>query len=81
MAYTQDNSFIAVNTPLGKDVLLLTGFNGTEGLSRPFNFELDMLSEDPDIPFADIIGKNVTVSILLPDGEKRFFNGIISRFS
>jgi len=81
VAYTQDNSLIAVNTPLGKDVLLLTGFNGTEGLSRPFDFELDMLSENPNIPFADIIGKNVTISILLPDGGKRFFNGIISRFS
>ncbi|MBM4330022.1 MAG: type VI secretion system tip protein VgrG [Deltaproteobacteria bacterium] len=81
MAYTQDNSLIAVNTPLGKDVLLLTGFNGTEGLSRLFSFELDMLSENPDIPFADIIGKNVTVSILLADGEKRFFNGLISHFS
>ncbi len=81
MAYTQDNSLIALRTPLGKDVLLLTGFNGTEGLSRLFDFELDLLSENPNIPFADIIGKNVTVSILLPDGDKRFFNGIISRFS
>jgi len=81
VAYTQDNSLIAINTPLGKDVLLLTGFNGTEGLSRPFDFELDMLSENPNIPFADIIGKNVTISIILPDGDKRFFNGIISRFS
>lgn len=81
MAYTQDNSLIAVNTPLGKDVLLLTGFNGTEGLSRPFSFELDMLSENHNIPFEDIIGKNVTVSIILADGDKRFFNGLISRFS
>ncbi len=81
MAYTQDNSLIAINTPLGKDVLLLTGFNGTEGLSRPFSFELEMLSENPNIPFADIIGKNVTISIILPDGDKRFFHGLISRFS
>ena len=81
MAYTQDNSLIAINTPLGKDVLLLTGFNGTEGLSRPFSFELEMLSENHNIPFADIIGKNVTISIILTDGDKRFFHGLISRFS
>jgi len=81
VAYTQDNSFIAIHTPLGKDVLLLTGFSGTEGLSRLFDFELDMLSENPNIPFADIIGKKITISILLPDGDKRFFNGTISRFS
>lgn len=81
MAYTQDESLIAINTPLGKDVLLLTGFNGTEGLSRLFDFELEMLSENPNIPFADIIGKNVTLSLILNDGSKRFFHGLISRFS
>ncbi|MBW2737600.1 MAG: type VI secretion system tip protein VgrG, partial [Deltaproteobacteria bacterium] len=34
-----------------------------------------------NIKFEDIIGKNVTVSIILADGDKRFFNGIISSFS
>jgi type VI secretion system secreted protein VgrG len=81
VAYTQDNSLIAIHTPLGKDVLLLTGFKGAEGLSRLFDFELDLLSENPNIPFADIIGKNVTVSMILSDGDKRFFNGLISHFS
>ena len=80
MAYTQENRLIAVQTPLGKDVLLLTGFSGTEGLSYPFNFELDLVSENHNIAFKDIVGKNVTVSIVLADGSKRFFNGIISRF-
>lgn len=81
MPYTQENRFIAIDTPLGTDVLLLTGFSGAEGLSSLFSFELDMLSENHNITFKDIIGKNVTVSITLADGGKRFFNGIISRFS
>jgi type VI secretion system secreted protein VgrG len=81
MPYTQENRFIAIDTPLGTDVLLLTGFTGTEGLSSFFSFELDMLSENHNIAFKDIIGKNVTVSIILADGSKRFFNGMISRFS
>ncbi|MBW2646830.1 MAG: type VI secretion system tip protein VgrG, partial [Deltaproteobacteria bacterium] len=40
-----------------------------------------LLSENHNIKFEDIIGKNVTVSIILADGDKRFFNGIISSFS
>ncbi|MDG6026803.1 MAG: type VI secretion system tip protein VgrG [Candidatus Brocadia sp.] len=81
MPYTQDNRLIAIETPLGKDVLLLTGFHGTEGLSTPFSFELDLLSENHSIPFKDIIGKNVAVSVVLANGEKRYFHGLISRFS
>ncbi|MCJ7540859.1 MAG: type VI secretion system tip protein VgrG, partial [Desulfobacterales bacterium] len=81
MVYTQENRLIAIETPLGKDVLLLSGFSGTEGISEPFSFELDFLSENHSIPFENIIGKNVTLSVVLADGDKRFFNGIISRFS
>ena len=81
MAFTQENRSILIDTPLGKDVLLLTGFSGTEGISVPFSFELDLLSENHSVTFKDIIGKNVTVSVVLADGDKHFFNGIISRFS
>jgi type VI secretion system secreted protein VgrG len=79
--YTQENRLLAVNTPLGPDELLLTGFTGGEGLSDLFAFELKMISERHDISFKDIIGKNVSVSIMLADGSKRYFNGLISSFS
>jgi type VI secretion system secreted protein VgrG len=81
MAYTQENRFIAIDTPLGKDVLLLASFKGTEGLSRLFSFELGMISENHAILFEDIIGKNVTISVVLADQDKHYLNGIISRFS
>jgi type VI secretion system secreted protein VgrG len=81
MAYTQENRFIAIDTPLGKDVLLLASIKGTEGLSRLFSFELGMVSENHAIAFQDIIGKSVTVSLVLADQDKHYLNGIISRFS
>ncbi len=81
MAYTQDEKLISVKTPLGKDVLLLTGFRGTEEISRLFNFDLAMVSENHDISFEAIVGKNVTVSCQLADDSVRYFNGIISSFS
>jgi type VI secretion system secreted protein VgrG len=81
MNYTQDNRHLAIETPLGKDVLLLTRFSGTEGLSTPFSFELDFISQKRDLLFKDIVGKKVTVSVALADGGTRYFHGIISRFS
>jgi len=81
MMFTQDNRFLKIDTPLGKDVLLLTGFQGVEEISRGFSFELSMVSEKHDIVFKDIIGKKVTVSIVLNGDEERYFNGIICRFS
>ena len=62
MGYTQDERLIAVHTPLGKDVLLLQGFSGEEGISRPFGFHLDLLSENSSISFDDIVGQRATIS-------------------
>lgn len=81
MPYTQENRLIGIDTPLGKDRLLLRWFSGQEGVSRLSNFDLDLLSEDPDIQFQDIIGKRVTLRVTLGSDKKRYFNGVISRFS
>lgn len=81
MPFTQKNRLIAIDTPLGEDALLLSSIQGNEGVSTPFSFELDLLSANNSIKFKDIIGKNVTVSIVLADGEKHYFNGLISRFA
>jgi type VI secretion system secreted protein VgrG len=80
--YTQADRPLAITTPLGKDVLLLTGLRGHEATSRLFSFQLDLLAEaQREIRFDRILGQNVTVEMLLADGEKRHFNGIVKRFS
>jgi type VI secretion system secreted protein VgrG len=79
--YTQENRLIAIETPLGPDVLLLSELSGTEAVSRLFSYRLTLHSENHHIAFADIIGRNVTVSIELDSGEKRYINGIIASFS
>jgi type VI secretion system secreted protein VgrG len=73
-------SLFTITTPLGEDKLLLKGFKGKEGISRLFRFELDLLSEDPDIKYSDIIGQRVTISLMQANGKPRYFNGFISRF-
>jgi type VI secretion system secreted protein VgrG len=55
--YKQTNRPLAITTPLGKDVLLLTGFKGHETISRLFNFQLDLLAErGKEIRFDQILG-------------------------
>jgi type VI secretion system secreted protein VgrG len=63
------------------DELLLQSFNGEEGISRPFHFELAMHSENRSIQFDSIVGKKATVTVFLRDGSPRYINGIISSFS
>ncbi len=78
--YLQQERLLAIDTPLGKDKLLLRSLYGEEAISKLFYFQLDLLSDDPSIPFKDIVGKAATVSIRNPDGKVRYIHGYISRF-
>jgi type VI secretion system secreted protein VgrG len=79
--YSQANRPLAITTPLGKDVLLLTGFHGHEAISELFSFQLDLRAEvKSDIKFEKILGQSVTVQLVLANKEKRYFNGLINRF-
>lgn len=79
-AITQENRQIAVETPLGDDVLALMSFTGQEEMSRLFQYRLEMLSEEDSIAAKEIVGKSVTFSTRLPDGTPRYFHGFVSRF-
>ncbi|HLJ50219.1 MAG TPA: type VI secretion system tip protein TssI/VgrG [Bryobacteraceae bacterium] len=78
--YTQDNRIVAIETPLGDNVLLLEKVNGHESVSRIFTYHVDLLSEKSDVTFDDIVGQRVTVTIHLANDEKRYINGFVSRF-
>jgi type VI secretion system secreted protein VgrG len=80
--YTQANRAMKVTTPLGPDTLLVVGLTGHEGLSQLFSFQLDLLAENTkDIAFDKLLGQPVSVSLAMPGGKTRTFNGICSRFS
>ena len=66
-----------IATPLGEDVLLFHGMHAREELSRLSEFQLDLLSAKKDIDLDDILGKNVTVKLALPDDSVRYFNGYV----
>ena len=77
---TQNGRPLAVQTPLGKDKLLLVGFSGQEAISRLFNFRLDTLAKNKtEVVIERLLGKKVTVELQLPSQGKRHFNGIVNR--
>ncbi len=80
MTVSQQNRLLAVTTPLGRDVLLLGRFEGTEGISRLFEFRLQMISRHHNLAFERIIGHTVTVTLVLANGQRRFFHGYVSSF-
>jgi len=68
-----------ITTPLG-DVLLFHGMRAREEMSKPFEYQIDLLSVKKDVNPDDILGKNVTVKLALPDDSTRHFNGYVTRF-
>ncbi len=74
---------------LKDDLVRLESFQGTEGISQPFEFNLDlrlndMLGDvDPsgNLLFSNVIGNSATIIFNQPDeSEPVLFNGIISSF-
>ena len=78
---TQKERRLEIETPLGKDVLMLESFSGQEEMSRLFSYDLHLLSARDDIKPDEIVGKNVTFWVEYHDGSDRYFNGYVNRFS
>ncbi|MCF6190294.1 MAG: type VI secretion system tip protein VgrG [Cocleimonas sp.] len=93
---TQTNRELEFISPLGKDVLLLHSFKGTEQLGRLFQFDLELRSTQEDIDFEALLGKNVAIRLNTSpslidavsgaiSGQgggfgERYFNGYITDF-
>ena len=50
----------------------------TDGLSRPFEIELELLSPDYDLDYAKLMGAGLGVHVERPDGRQRDFHGIVT---
>jgi len=76
---------ISVKIPSAGVPLALTEFTCSDGMSQLFRLVLeigvgrgDAASTTPPLAFDAVLGQSATVSLTLPDGSPRFFNGIVS---
>jgi type VI secretion system secreted protein VgrG len=74
--FTQSNAPIRIKTALGDDVLLLAGFGARETISEPFEINVQLFSESGSIDPVDVLRKPAIVTVVLPTGEIRYFNGV-----
>src|ERR1700756_5734942 len=82
MGTNQNNRSVQIKTPFGADKVVLTRLTGVEEVSRPFRFELQLLSEEAAPDPEDILGKPVTVTLIADEhGAKRYFHGIATEFA
>ncbi|HEX5373959.1 MAG TPA: type VI secretion system tip protein TssI/VgrG [Aquabacterium sp.] len=65
----------------GKGQMQLLSMSGSEGLSRPFEYQVEILCDKPDLKLADFLGKSMTVAVTQPEGGTRYFNGLVARFA
>ncbi|WP_186017682.1 contractile injection system protein, VgrG/Pvc8 family [Burkholderia gladioli] len=61
-------------------LLLANRIDGTESLSRDFQFTIEILSDHASLPARDFIGRKVTLGLLRGDGSQRYFNGHVFSF-
>ena len=78
---TQEHRSFDFKTPLGKDVLLVRQMSGTEALSEPYQWDLDLLSEKGDINADDLLGQKVALAFTMANGKKRYFHGYVTELS
>ena len=80
-----DTRILEIQSPLGKDVLLIDRFEGVEAISDLFRFRVELRSKDKAIDPDAIIGKGVTVGLKLFRKEEgpqdvRYFHCVVERF-
>lgn len=80
MSYTQDGRPLRIDTPLGKDKLLLHAVHGAEEVSTPFHFSLECYSDDRGLSADALIGKGVTMVIVDGVGVEHYTHGLVRRF-
>jgi len=62
--------------PFGKDVLVLTRFDASEGLGELFEYRIGALSKEENADFDKAIGRNCSVTVSMY-GHDRVFNGVL----
>ncbi len=84
VANRQHNRLLRLSFPNGDgpaSTLLVNRLDAYECLSRPFEFKVELLSDDPNIALKDLQGKMLCVALVRRDGTMRYFTGRVFGFA
>jgi len=71
--------FVIDDASIAPDTFLVVDFAGEERISRPFRFEVNAVSFDPNLTLADVANKPATLEVYRDD-EQLIFHGYVARF-
>lgn len=77
--FTQDTRLGQLTTALGKDVLVLLRFDGSDRVNDLFEYQIEALSAQANIDFDSLIGTHATVEIDSQGHGLRAFDGIVTQ--
>jgi len=81
VGFVQDHYPVQITAALGESAVLVETMEGEESISGLYTFRLRLVSENATLAFDDIVGKDVSLSMLAADGTApRFVHGIVGRF-
>ncbi len=83
LATTQQNRLLRLSFPRGDEpsaLLVVNSLEAYEALSCDFKYDLEILSDDPQIALKDVAGKLVCVELVRSDGAMRYFTGHVFEF-
>ena len=75
---TQDGRIGKLATPLGKDKLCLTRFEGSEAIGELFEYRIEAVSTDPDLDLTPRLEKIAASTSKRPITSGRDFSGILT---
>lgn len=68
---------VTVKTALGSDTFQVRSFRFRDRLGEPFQGLLELQSDADSVDLGKLLGEPVTVTVTLPEGGSRYFNGIV----
>lgn len=80
MDYLTNKKFSFCSDALDKDTFGVVRFQGSEGLSKPYNFEILLVSGKMDIDLAKVVQSPARLTIHRDEGDDAIYNGILENF-
>jgi type VI secretion system secreted protein VgrG len=75
-----DQDVIRVAASAISSTVSVRDLDAREYVGRPFIFEVQLTSTDPDITFTSVLGTHMTLETTLPDSSTRYLDGIVTQF-
>ena len=75
MSAKELNNFTFVSEGLPKDTFRVIRFKGEEGLSMVYEFEIELVSSEPELDLNDVVQNSAKLHIHRDEGDDMVFNG------